>query len=99
MYAGRVVEAGPVAEIFARPRHAYTLGLLNSVPRGGALRQPLSSIAGQPPTPLEPAAGLRLRAALRLRRAGLRRCAAAALVVAPMHETRACLQHRKVAQR
>jgi peptide/nickel transport system ATP-binding protein/oligopeptide transport system ATP-binding protein len=49
MYAGRVVETGPVAEIFRKPRHAYTLGLLNSVPRAGVMRQPLASIPGQPP--------------------------------------------------
>jgi len=33
MYAGRVVERAPVHELFANPRHAYTRGLLNSIPR------------------------------------------------------------------
>jgi oligopeptide/dipeptide ABC transporter ATP-binding protein len=33
MYAGRKVEEAPVAELFARPRHPYTLGLLKSIPR------------------------------------------------------------------
>jgi oligopeptide/dipeptide ABC transporter ATP-binding protein len=33
MYGGRVVERAPVREIFARPRHAYTRGLLASIPR------------------------------------------------------------------
>ena len=33
MYAGRFVETGPTVEIFGRPRHPYTLGLLKSVPR------------------------------------------------------------------
>nr|WMC98904.1 ABC transporter ATP-binding protein [Aminobacter aminovorans] len=36
MYAGRIVEFGPVAEVFRNPRHPYTLGLLNSMPRLGA---------------------------------------------------------------
>jgi peptide/nickel transport system ATP-binding protein len=49
MYAGRVVETGPVAAVFERPRHAYTLGLLGSVPRGGGPRLPLRSIEGAPP--------------------------------------------------
>jgi len=34
MYAGRVVESAPVAELFARPMHPYTRGLLDSVPHG-----------------------------------------------------------------
>ena len=50
MYAGRIVETGAVASVFARPRHAYTRGLLGSVPRGGAERQPLLSIEGTPPS-------------------------------------------------
>jgi peptide/nickel transport system ATP-binding protein/oligopeptide transport system ATP-binding protein len=49
MYAGRVAETGSVATLFRAPRHAYTLGLLNSVPRADLVRQPLASIPGQPP--------------------------------------------------
>ena len=33
MYGGRIVEAGPAREIYARPRHPYTIGLMASVPR------------------------------------------------------------------
>ncbi|AKR54666.1 peptide ABC transporter ATP-binding protein [Devosia sp. H5989] len=56
MYAGRVVETGPVAEVFAHPRHPYTKGLLRSVPRlGEAVRlkeagTPLPTIAGSVPS-------------------------------------------------
>jgi oligopeptide/dipeptide ABC transporter ATP-binding protein len=57
MYGGRVVETGPVAEIFASPRHPYTRGLLGSVPRGGAERTLLRSIEGTPPSLTEMPAG------------------------------------------
>ena len=36
MYAGRIVETGPVAEVFRNPLHPYTMGLLKSMPRLGA---------------------------------------------------------------
>jgi peptide/nickel transport system ATP-binding protein/oligopeptide transport system ATP-binding protein len=49
MYAGRIMEVASVEELFRRPRHAYTLGLLNSVPSGGANRKPLLPIPGAPP--------------------------------------------------
>lgn len=49
MYAGRIVETGPVPEVFASPQHAYTRGLLGSVPRAGRERTPLVSIEGTPP--------------------------------------------------
>ncbi len=49
MYAGRIVETGPVTEVFASPQHAYTRGLLGSVPRAGTERSPLTSIEGTPP--------------------------------------------------
>ena len=50
MYAGRFVETGPTPELFARPRHPYTLGLLRSVPRLDAVRkEKLDPIGGAPP--------------------------------------------------
>jgi oligopeptide/dipeptide ABC transporter ATP-binding protein len=50
MYAGRVVESGAVRDVFRRPRHPYTRGLLRAVPRlDQAPRTPLATIAGQPP--------------------------------------------------
>ena len=51
MYAGQVVESAPAAELFARPTHPYTQGLLASVPVPGKVRrdQPLGSIPGTVP--------------------------------------------------
>jgi oligopeptide/dipeptide ABC transporter ATP-binding protein len=53
MYAGRKVEEAPVHALFARPRHPYTLGLLNSIPRLSAVhvasRPRLTEIPGTVP--------------------------------------------------
>jgi oligopeptide/dipeptide ABC transporter ATP-binding protein len=52
MYAGEVVEAAPVDELFASPRHPYTVGLMASMPVLGDLdRAQLESIPGLPPAP------------------------------------------------
>jgi oligopeptide/dipeptide ABC transporter ATP-binding protein len=48
MYAGSVVEYGSVNDLFASPKHPYTVGLLNSIPRRGIAR--LQPIEGQPPS-------------------------------------------------
>ncbi len=57
MYAGRLCETGPVAEVFARPRHAYTGALLRSMPGEGAARSMLVPIPGQPPRVDSPVPG------------------------------------------
>src|SRR5258706_11984326 len=50
MYAGRIVESGPAAEIYHDPKHPYTIALLRSVPRLDRPRQArLDPIEGQPP--------------------------------------------------
>ena len=51
MYGGRIVESGPVQEIFKRPHHPYTVGLLRSIPRIDTVDSRLIPIIGQPPTP------------------------------------------------
>jgi peptide/nickel transport system ATP-binding protein len=51
MYAGRIVERGPAARIFAAPEHPYTWGLLRSIPRLNAPRgEELVPIPGRPPS-------------------------------------------------
>lgn len=58
MYAGEIVESGPVREIFHRPQHPYTQGLLQSLPRLTDNRQEkLAVIDGQPPDLLLPIEG------------------------------------------
>jgi peptide/nickel transport system ATP-binding protein len=49
MYAGRIVETGTTGEIFNRPRHPYTIGLLDCLPTLCRGREPLTAIEGQPP--------------------------------------------------
>ncbi len=49
MYAGNVVEQGPVDEVFGTPKHPYTKGLLDSVPVGAERGADLKSIGGKPP--------------------------------------------------
>ncbi|MEU0245653.1 dipeptide/oligopeptide/nickel ABC transporter permease/ATP-binding protein [Streptomyces sp. NPDC006235] len=61
MYAGTVVETGPVAEVFGRPHHPYTQGLLASVPAGQHRGSRLSSIPGSPPDPGAVPAGCAFR--------------------------------------
>jgi oligopeptide/dipeptide ABC transporter ATP-binding protein len=63
MYAGRVVESAPVRELFARPMHPYTLGLLRSIPRaGGHATRRLHAIEGLVPDLRQLAPGCRFAA-------------------------------------
>jgi oligopeptide/dipeptide ABC transporter ATP-binding protein len=62
MYGGRVAEQGPVEEIFARPAHPYTRGLLNSIPRLDAPRKSrLEAIRGNVPGLADLPAGCRFQ--------------------------------------
>ncbi|MBI1277500.1 MAG: ATP-binding cassette domain-containing protein [Anaerolineaceae bacterium] len=57
MYAGNIVEIGPVDDVFYHPRHAYTLSLLNAAPRLSVGREELDSIPGSPPDLINPPLG------------------------------------------
>ena len=59
MYGGQVVEHAKVDEIFYRPRHPYTWGLLGSLPRLDLEVEELAQIPGQPPSLLNPPPGCR----------------------------------------
>jgi peptide/nickel transport system ATP-binding protein len=52
MYAGKLVERGPVGEVFTRPAHEYTRGLLGSIPGRSSRGRPLVNIPGRVP-PIE----------------------------------------------
>jgi peptide/nickel transport system ATP-binding protein len=51
MYAGRIVEQAGVDQLFARPQHPYTIGLLGSIPQLHARQERLPAIEGQVPDP------------------------------------------------
>jgi oligopeptide/dipeptide ABC transporter ATP-binding protein len=63
LYAGRMVERGTAAEVLARPRHPYTMGLLRSLPPplGSRSDAPLAPVAGSVPTPWAALQGCRFR--------------------------------------
>jgi len=57
MYAGKLLELAEVSEILSEPRHPYTLGLLESIPRYDKLGEALVSIPGSPPDVRRPPSG------------------------------------------
>jgi peptide/nickel transport system ATP-binding protein len=60
MYAGEVIEHATTEDIFARPQHPYTWGLLRSIPRLDRPRdEPLVPIPGRPPSLIQPPKGCR----------------------------------------
>ncbi len=59
MYAGRLAEQGPVSDVYRRPRHPYTAGLLAAMPRIDDVPGRLERIAGTPPSLVSPPPGCR----------------------------------------
>lgn len=57
MYAGRIIESGPVAEVFANPKHPYTKALIASSPRGAIHQSELPTIPGMVLAPEERGVG------------------------------------------
>ncbi len=94
MYAGEVVEEGPVAEIFAAPRHPYTAALIASMPEGDAER--LTAIPGAVPQPWAMPAGCRFAPRCDLAAETCRATAPALEAVSPGRTSR-CLRWREMA--
>ncbi len=99
MYAGKVIEEAPVAELFAAPRHPYTQGLIRSIPRidlAATRKQRLEAIPGMVPSLLEPAPGCRFAPRCPHARAECVRETPPLLEISPGHKV-ACVLWRKAA--
>lgn len=59
MYAGDVVETAKIADLFESPKHPYTQGLLEAIPKYGDAREALQTIKGELPNLIDPPAGCR----------------------------------------
>jgi peptide/nickel transport system ATP-binding protein len=93
MYAGKVIEEAPVRELFARPRHPYTQGLIRSIPRidtAGTRKERLEQIGGVVPSLLNPPPGCRFAPRCKFARDGCTREIPPLREVAPGHKV-ACV--------
>jgi oligopeptide/dipeptide ABC transporter ATP-binding protein len=95
MYAGRVAEQAPTAELYGRPAHPYTRALLDAIPRRGSRGRPLAVLQGAPPDPAAPQEGCAFRPRCRY---AADACAAPPPPhpVAPLHSS-ACHHWKEVA--
>jgi len=88
MYAGRVVETAPVADLFQQPMHPYTTGLLGAIPTLDADVDRLTTIPGTIPDPARPIAGCRFSPRCPEARESCRRDPPALLPIGPDRLTR-----------
>ena len=91
MYAGRLVEWGPVTRIFDAPAHPYTQALLGSIPRMGDTRARLTAIEGQPPDLAAPPSGCAFHPRCPQAMSQCREEAPPEAVLAPRHTVRCWL--------
>jgi peptide/nickel transport system ATP-binding protein len=92
MYAGKVVEEAPVMELFSRPRHPYTQGLIRSIPRldRGGRKNRLAAIGGTVPSLRAPPPGCRFAARCQFARADCTDAVPPLREIAPGHKV-ACV--------
>jgi peptide/nickel transport system ATP-binding protein len=96
MYAGRTVEEAPVLELFDRPAHPYTRGLLTSIPHGaGRRRKRLPEISGVVPSLRDPIVGCAFAPRCALAVEACRRDAPPIRAIAPGHHV-ACFRAEEV---
>jgi len=88
MYAGQIVERAPVASLFARPEHPYTVGLLGSIPKLDQRRERLPSIEGRVPDMAHPPEGCRFAARCPFVEPACRTAVPPLIEVAPDHLSR-----------
>jgi peptide/nickel transport system ATP-binding protein len=88
MYAGQIVERAPVASLFARPEHPYTVGLLGSIPKLDHKRERLPSIEGRVPDMAHPPQGCRFAARCPFVEPACRQAVPDLIEVAPGHLSR-----------
>jgi oligopeptide/dipeptide ABC transporter ATP-binding protein len=95
LYAGKVVESGPSAEVTRHPRHPYTAALLQCLPRLERASAPLAAIPGRLPDPSEIVSGCRFAPRCSLVRDECRAAQPPLLTVAETHGS-ACLRWREL---
>jgi peptide/nickel transport system ATP-binding protein len=97
MYAGKVVEEATVTELFARPKHPYTQGLIRSIPRidlAAEHKQRLEAIPGTVPKLIEPAEGCRFAGRCKYVEASCRSSTPPLREIAPGHKVACFLAER-----
>jgi peptide/nickel transport system ATP-binding protein len=100
MYAGKVIEEAPVTQLFGRPRHPYTQGLIRSIPRldrAATRKARLEAIAGVVPSLLNPPPGCRFAPRCRFAQPVCREAVPPLREIAPGHKV-ACVLAESIAR-
>jgi peptide/nickel transport system ATP-binding protein len=97
MYAGRIVEIGPVAEVIMRPRHPYTQGLLASTIHGSMRGPRIDAIPGAPPDLSQLPPGCSFAPRCKHVRADCTAAVPEAVAVGPAHAARCVLVREPLA--
>lgn len=95
MYAGAIVELGSVEDIFYRPRHPYTLGLIKAVPTVTAGFRELYSIPGSPPDLINLSPGCKFAPRCEYKKPGCEKEEPMLVEVGPEHLV-ACFRHKEI---